>query len=63
MLQDKEQIYFKDLLLKKMNETIDNNAVLESIKVDEHEKLSDLLDQAAWTHNSNITIYCLRRTT
>ena len=60
-MKNKEQIYFKGLLLKKMKEAIDSNAVLESLKVDEYEKLSDLLDQAALNHNSNITLLLLEK--
>ena len=61
MLKDKEQIYFKGLLLKEMGEAINSNNVLESIKVNEHEKLSDLLDQATWTNNSNISLLLLEK--
>ena len=60
-MQDKERNYFKGLLLKKMSETIKSNIVLESLKVDEHEKQSDLLDQATVNHNSNIALLLIEK--
>lgn len=61
MLKDKDQLFFKGLLLKELSEAINSNNVLESIKVDDHEKLPDLLDQAIWTHNSNISLLLLEK--
>lgn len=61
MMLDKERIYFKSILLKKMSETVKSSIVLESLKVDEYEKQSDLLDQAALNHNNNIALLLIEK--
>jgi len=61
MLQNKERIYFENLVLRKMSEAINFNIVHESLKVDEREKLPDLLDQATLNHIRNITILLLEK--
>ena len=61
MLQDKERIYFESLLLKKMNETINRNIVLDGLKVNEHEKPSDFLEQATLNNNRNITLLLIEK--
>ena len=61
MLQDKERLYYENLLLKKMNEIIDRNFVLESLKGDEYENMPDPMDQASLNHNRTIALMLLEK--
>ena len=60
-MQDKERIYFEGLVLRKMREAVSSNNFPESLKIDEGEKMSDLIDVAALNHKRNITLLLLEK--